>query len=585
MKVFTMFRQARTSSDGVVALCFVLLIALLLSPMHISAAQGDTRSIDPDMIFSIEIHKYEQPVTLGVVADGLPMDTSDLTPVPGATYTAKRVPGIDPTTNSGQREAARLSASEAAERTAGTAATASAVTDVNGNATLADLGVGLYYVQETTIPAGYAGATPFVVALPMTHPQQRDAWLSTVHVYPKSAKVGIDLEVIDQDAVKVGDTVRWVSRSSIPFQSSISGYRVDQIINPNLRLIGAPGHEVDDVTVTVEGAEVGTRTQIRFASYTNTVNSAPGLIAGLDYEISYSAADRTITLLFLAPGLRKLESAIANDPGAQVLMEYETTVEAEGIHNNDAVLYPSRYAIDNGVGVREGATTKWGPLSVIVSENSNPINPISGAKFELYATPQDAFARRNSVTINGVSQWGTNEQGRLVVNGLRFSEFVNGLDREASDPLFRDYWVVPVSLPEGWAWVDQQPMNATVNSELEYQTLVYLAEQKPDGSDPGDRSKRTGLIFGWIPIFWDFGGSSDTSSDGGSGDDSADTGANSAASGIQSEGGGIFSIGRDNLASTGAQVTGLVMFGLVLMIAGTFLVVGRRGKKKDGVKP
>lgn len=562
MQIVTMISRPQVRLTGFIALCCVLFLAVLISTVQVPAASGDTRSIEPDLVTAIEIHKFEQPVVAGSVANGLPRDTSGLTPVPGATYTAKRVPGIDLTTNSGQRAAAGLTLREAAERTAGAPEASAAVTDDHGRATLSGLGVGLYYVQETVIPAGYSGASPFVVALPLTHPTERDSWLTTVHVYPKSSRVGVELDVVDEGAVKIGDTVQWISRSGIPLHSSLTGYRVDQVIHPLLSLAGGVGDEVSSVRVTIESDGGG-----------QAVDSSE-LLVGIDYRITYSATTRTLQVLFLEPGLRKLEQTSVNFPGARVRIDYDTTVQGEGALSNEVVLYPSQGALDTGIGVRDSAITKWGPLSVTVMQRDDPSRPVAGAIVELYATPQDAFARRNPVTINGVSQWATDDQGRLVINGLRFSEFVNGLDRETSDPLFRDYWVVPVGLPDGWSWVDQQPLSGTVNSDIEYQTLVYLAEQKTAGSDP-EGPGRNGLILGWIPIPWIldwFGGSND-----GGSNNTTDPGVSAAVvPGEQPNTPPEASTMRETLASTGAQVIGLVIFGLVLMIAGAFLVRRRR---------
>lgn len=584
-----------------VPLYFTLFLALILSTVSVVASPAGAhpiQALNPDMVTAIQIHKFEQPVVAGVAANGLPQDTTGLAPVAGATFTAKRVPGIDLTTNSGQREAAGLMAAEAADLVADEPVAAISTTDTSGNASLLNLRVGLYHVEETGIPAGYLGSAPFLVALPLSDPQRGDSWLSTVHVYPKNAKVNIALSVVDQDAVKTGDTIRWISRSAIPLHTSLDGYRVVQVINPHLLFDGDPASPArsDGVTVTIEPSSLalqsgrgdrqvagipGVFPSLRYekpATLRFATNAAsPGLLRGVDYRISYSETTRRLSVDFQESGLHKLEHAVAEDPGTRVRIDYGTTVMAEGIHSNEAVLYPSQDAIDQHVAVSDIAITKWGPLSVAVYENNDPQQPIAGAVFELYINAQDAFSRRNPMIIDGVSQWTTDENGQVTIRGLRFSEFANGLDREQSDELFRYYWVVPTYVPDGWIWADTQPLRGTVNSEIESHTIIYSVES--DGEQGG--TGRRGLIFGFIPIFWDFSSS-------GSGDERApareygsestlpaDTSATATPDVSRRDGG---------LASTGAQVIGLVIFGGVLMIAGIFLVVGRRAKKEKGIE-
>lgn len=547
------------SRGGFLVLCLMLVTALLLTTSPVMAQT----TINPDAVNTIEIHKFEQPVGAMSAADGLRRDTSGLTPVPGATFTAKRVPGIDLSTNSGQRAAARITPADAIAGVADEPVAATATTDSQGDASLSNLPDGLYLVTETIVPAGYAGAVPFLVALPLTHPDSQASWLPTVHVYPKNAKAGINLGVIDQHAVKIGDSVRWISKSGIPTLARLDGYKVEQVINPRLSFDGYragvgqtdPGDAEGDVT----GVDIVVTGQV-----------APLLRSGVDYRLSYRASTRTLSVDFHESGLRKLEQAVAADPSAQIQVEYETTVLEEGVHTNEAVLYPSRDAIERKSAVRDIAVTKWGPLSVKVFENNNPDNLIPDVPFELYLTPEDAVARRNPVTVDGVREWRTDQDGRLVIHGLRFSQFANGLDREHSDETFRDYWVAPTTTPEGWHWMADEPLNGSVYSDVEYQTLEFMVEQN-SSSGPPDRPEdpKRGLIFGFIPIPWGFGGSSD----GGISPNTpvapdVDPSDPSAAPGQAPI--------RDALATTGAQVIGVVIFGVVFIIAGIFLIMRRR---------
>lgn len=465
MKPATVIRQTPAFAAGIFALCVALLTTMVVSAAPAYASQP----IDPDATTALEIHKFEQPDSLGDATTGLTQDTTGLTPVSGVKFTATRVPGIDLTTNSGQQAAGELTISEAAELVADAPRAASGVTDISGHVSLNPLDVGVYYVEEIETPAGIVASAPFLVALPLTHPQKRDRWLNTVHVYPKNATASITLDVMDQDAVKLGDPVYWTSRSTIPIQPTIDGYRVEEILSENLELVGLPDNLEQDIAVTLDCA------------------SCASLAPGVDYSLGYSPDSRVLTIEFLESGLRKLENAVVQDPSAEVKIAYVTTVLASGSHVNEAVLYPSRAAIDDRKGARDTATTKWGPISVLVHEADNPSSLIPGARFELYESAEDASAQRNPIIIDGVQEWTTDDTGRLVVHGLRFSDFVNNLDRETGDDLHRAYWTAPTYLPDGWSWVADAPQAGTVSSAEDYQTLIFLVDREgeaPATQDP-----------------------------------------------------------------------------------------------------
>jgi LPXTG-motif cell wall-anchored protein len=456
---------------------FATVLAVLLT-LFVGPVAG---AMPSETDHGIEIHKVEQPGELGAAADGLPQDVTGHTPVQGSTFTAQRVPGIDVLTPQGQREAGNLSLDEASQRVAGREMAAQEVTDAQGRASLSSLASGVYYVQETDTPAGYVGSEPFLVVLPLTHPIKRDDWLSTVHVYPKDAKTGVTLDVIDEDAVTLGDRVQWISRSDIPRHSNLDGYRVDQVINSSLSLIGANDLR-NEITVSLD------------------CTNCPDLVADVDYTLSHESQSNVLTTTFTAAGLEKLTAAIEATPTAQVKIEYETTVHEEGVHVNEAIIYPSQAAIDKLRGVHDTAITKWGSISILVHERDHPENLIPGARFELFLTLENAHARQHPIVIDGNSEWTTDDQGRVIIHGLRFSNFVNGLDRETSDPLYRLYWVAPAGIAEGWSWVDETPLAGAVTDSAEYQTLIFevlrtTASPEIDGPmAPGESPAENGII-------------------------------------------------------------------------------------------
>ena len=140
---------------------------------------------------------------LGEPADGLPMDINEMTPVSGAEFTAKRVPGIEPHHTDGTAPAESITLADAGDRVQAERVVARAVTDANGAASLAGLTSGVYFVQEIGVPEGYVASAPFLVQLPFPDPSDLENMLDVVHVYPKNTKVAITLHVNDKDATAV----------------------------------------------------------------------------------------------------------------------------------------------------------------------------------------------------------------------------------------------------------------------------------------------------------------------------------------------------------------------------------------------
>jgi hypothetical protein len=420
-----------------------------------SAGRVTTASIDPDATTAIEVHKLDQPEQLGEPASGVEQDVSGLTPVAGATFTATRVPGLDLTTDAGRAEASTLTAADAIARIGDAAPDVTRTTDASGLASLAPLGVGLYLVDETVTPDGYASSDPFLVALPLTNPAG-DGWLETVHVYPKNAGASADLAVDDADAVVLGDTVRWTSRTTVPRADPLRVYRV--------------------LNRVADGLEPPTADQV-------AVTLGDGTALGAD-DVTIAVDGTLITVAFTDAGRTRLADLRATNPDLEVHVAYPTVVTVEGEHTNRVRLVIT----DDGVAdadqtsrLTDTATTKWGPLEIIVTEQGRPDHRIPGTRLRLYLSAEDALAGRDPVTIEGVSEWTTDTDGRVLLHGLRFSGFVDGLDRDTDDPLYRQYWVMPVSFPAGWTG-DLTPQAAIVNSVTDAQIVTLQVRQADEGA-------------------------------------------------------------------------------------------------------
>lgn len=439
-----------------------------------AAAQAAPSAIDPDAVTELVITKFEQPTAYGERPNGAPLGDdviAELTAIPGVGFGARQVPGIDISTNAGQQQAAALTVAEATALVADQPVADSGVTDADGVLRLGGangkLGVGLYYVEETDAPAGVVPSAPFLVALPLTNPAGA-GWMYTVYVYPKNDKVEVAINVIDEDAVVCTDIVTWVTQNVIPHQATISKYISRNLVSPGLQM-----QSLDTTQVSISGA------------------GAAELIAGVDYVLTaITEGDREgFEVEFTASGRAKLVEARNSDPTAKVIVSYPTRVAGPGEHVNEVQL-----TVDDSKPVTDTTVTKWGPLKIYVHERGNTNNAIPGAKFKLYLSAEDAAADRNPIEINGQTEFTTDEHGYITFSCLRFSDFVNGLDREPGDPLYRPYYGKPVSYPDGWTgeW-DILAGVVNVTEEADAEVLIW---QVWKGATPPELPVTGGQIIG-----------------------------------------------------------------------------------------
>lgn len=393
-------------------------------------------------------------------------------PLAGATYTVKKVPGIDLTTNDGWAEASALTVAEVASRVASEDPTGGPLTTGNdGVAEFTGLPLGLYYVEETSAPAGYLTAAPFVVALPMTDPDG-SGWLYEVHVYPKNSALDIELRVIDQDAIKLGDLVDWKGSSGIP-AGDLQKYNLTGTIADQLELVdGAAGVEVGLSCPSLLRSRGG--------------QSCPVLEPGIDFTV-VPAAGGGFEVVFTPTGLRKLEAAKEADPGSRVTVSYRTRVLEQGELTNEL----SVHAVQTGADPEDqsgrataAATTKWGPAEILVHQVDKPEVLIPGVCFNLYASQEDAKAQRKKIVIDGVSEWVTDTNGQAHIAGLRFSDFANGSAVLPGDPLYRTYYAVMTCVPDGWRG-STSPLPLDVDSvTIASVAVVELYPEPGPGPDP-----------------------------------------------------------------------------------------------------
>lgn len=459
-----------TSSRRAVRVAIAATVAALLGAASLAApAHAATPDSSRNGSSSLTIHKYDGAPQAAHNGTELPTEPN-LPGLNGVEFTVQRVAvggtPLDLGTNAGwvaaedlyeqvgsNPTAADLSAAGATLGsgttgvTAGGTATTAAITDFTG------LAFGLYYVTETSYPAGTTPAAPFLVSVPLTHPTDLDSWIYDVHVYPKNSVSGVEKEVEDSADIKLGDEIEFTITADTPDVDVIDGYKVVDDLDPKLDYVGAA------VTLT---------------------NGTP-LIAGTDYTVTPATATAggpQVEVVFTAAGRAKL----VDNRDAQVVVVLTTTVNTVGEIVNTALLYPNQASFDVTPGDPGGpntpenpVVTKWGGIT-LNKTNSADDAALAGAKFQVYAGTTADFSAAAPVTVpgvaveNGGSVWTSAADGQVAVDGLRYSTWANNAAVSAGQPGYIYYWLVEVEAPAGFELLPE-PIAFEVNSAATAQTV------------------------------------------------------------------------------------------------------------------
>ncbi len=177
--------MSRSITRRVTAAIGALVLAAGAAMVAVAPAQAVTLpgNIDTDQPRSLTVHKFALGPNNGqnaVTGQELPSTAGLGTPLPGAVFTATLVAGVDLTTPEGWAIANTLSPQSASTRLTGTPYT-STPSAADGTATFpTDMPLGLFYVQETVLPADATNPTaPFLVSLPAPRVLRRTSGSTT----------------------------------------------------------------------------------------------------------------------------------------------------------------------------------------------------------------------------------------------------------------------------------------------------------------------------------------------------------------------------------------------------------------------
>ena len=433
------------------------IITAVLATSILAAPASAAPIPDPSETANLHVIKSGDPVT--GPGDGTELDTPPGNLIQGVEFTVKQVTGIDLTTQDGWTAASALADTyngaapgtieEAEDVIEGEGYILddglSQTTDENGAADFAGLPLGLYIVEETAVPTGVIGSAPFLVTLPLTDPVTTDQWNYDVYVYPKNSVTTIDKTIADGDAVGLGDEVVFTVTTDIPDAASDSDTLTEYVLTDDLD----PGLDYQ-------------------ASVLELSNGTP--IPATAYAIAPEGASPggpTITVTFNNDGLELL----AANSTAEVVWTITTAANTTGVFDNTASLATSVSERETEV-ESPVVQTRWGGVSVV--KQNDVEQPLAGAVFQVYVTSsallEPDLDADTPVSIDGVTEWVTDEDGVTIINGLRHSDWANdeeqadtydGSDDSTVNQSYHYYWLVETVAPTGYE-LQAQPIGFEV---------------------------------------------------------------------------------------------------------------------------
>ena len=409
-------------------------------------------TIDADELGSITVHKHQQSQDPSTTEGTGLEQTIDLGVHPALQniqFTAFEIDGVDLSTNQGWQDLATLNAAfdpyAAPDFGLGTAVGAQAGQDrtgADGSLTFSDLPVGAYLVQETDwsapldaagdpITGGITPSLPFLITVPMTHPSDLDTWVYDLHVYPKNAVSTVTKTVADADAVTIGDSIDYTITGDIP----------PGVVNDVYRI-----RDIFDAKLAYASTEV----------FLVNAAGAVALVEGTDYEL---VVDGQTVDVNITGALGDLQSYY------EVEVVHTATVLEAGEIENQPMLFPNQSSIDNNTPTEgPGVETRFG--NIVLQKNDENGDALEGASFSVFLSEDDARAGINALEIDGDTVFESNADGIAMISGLRYSDFANGVELEATDAEYRIYWVAEVEAPAGYELL-ANPLEVVVNSVSE----------------------------------------------------------------------------------------------------------------------
>lgn len=294
-------------------------------------------------------------------------------------------------------------------------------TGADGKAEFGDLDLGIYLVEEIGAPAGVVSGAPFIVSIPMVN-EASDEWNYDVIAYPKNTETKTEKTVKDADK-HIQDEYTYTINADAPTWGEgkeLTAFRFEDQLDQRL--------DFQEVTEVKAGDTV----------------LQPG-----DYTVNNPAENGNKLVVTLnEAGLAKVGS------GDQLSLTFGVKRKEVGdtteLKNKAEVIFNNPNTGNKVENETNEVVTYHGKLKVVKKDGEETGKVLQGAKFKLnQCTSADNLS--GEITVDGVNEWTTGEDGSFTIDGLHVTDFED--NKEATET--KKFCLVETKAPAGYAKLEK----------------------------------------------------------------------------------------------------------------------------------
>lgn len=397
--------SARRSTISVAALIGAL--ALLFSGLAPVSATESSPNIDPDATGSITIHKFAEQAEVGDAGhkgNELPSSaTENFEGLDGVGFTISRVNGFDLRKAADWQRLEGLTASSVVDST-----DIETVTTVDGVAKTSELPLGVYLVTETASGENniVEPVDPFLVSVPTAGPD--NAWLYDIHAYPKNSVVTVDMVADDSQAFGMNGTgdITWEIKTAVPYMPE--------------------GRELNTFAIKVDVTD--------HLALSEDAEENIELFVG-EQKIPRETYSATVADGILTVSPPEGAGALNAFQGQEIRLVVATKMTANS-DRKGIVAANATVVANDAQTIPVVAKSDWGAARIITTAGNDPL---PGVKYKITRT---ASAEGEAISVSGRTEFETDANGELVIEGLRVDE---------------QFYLVETGTPPGYASAKPYP--------------------------------------------------------------------------------------------------------------------------------